>query len=414
MNRRRVVVTGIGVISAIGIGKDAFWRGIRRGRSPIRRISRFDPSQFPSQIAAEVDDFNPLEFMGAKQARRLDRFAQFCLVSAELALLDAGLTPERLDPERSGVYVGSALGGVAFGENEHASYHRHGLRSVHPFLALSVFGGAGPANISLAFGLRGPCLANANGCAAGALAIAEAARLIRGNDVDVMLAGGAEAPLAPLTFGAFTLIRALSCANTIPERACRPFDRNRDGFVMGEGAAMLVLEEREHAVRRGAHIYAELLGCGVSSDAYHMTAPLPSGKQAARAIRMALAEGEIEPATIDYVNAHGSSTPLNDKTEALALRLALGEAALRTLLVSSTKPFYGHALGASGALEAAVSVLALEHGYVPPTLNLLDPDPECPLQHVPSTGREQSIKVVLSNTFGFGGTNVALLFGQAV
>jgi 3-oxoacyl-[acyl-carrier-protein] synthase II len=277
-------------------------------------------------------------------------------------------------------------------------------------LALTVFGGAGPANVSMELGIHGPCLANANGCAAGAVAIREAAEMVRRGEVDRMLAGGAEAPLAPLTFGAFTLIRALSTSNDRPAHSCRPFDRHRDGFVMGEGAAILLLEDLDLARRRGARIYAELVGSGVTSDAYHMTAPLPSGRQVARAILAALAEARIRPEMVDYVNAHASATPLNDRTETLALRLALGEARLESLPVSGTKPFHGHALGASGAIEAAVSVLAIDQGFIPPTLNLEFPDPQCRLAHVTGTGRDHPVRVVLSNSFGFGGTNVALVF----
>jgi 3-oxoacyl-[acyl-carrier-protein] synthase II len=407
-----VAITGIGVISAIGIGREAFFAGLRRCESPVRRVRRFDPSPFASQIAAEVQDFNPLEFMGSKAARRLDRFSQFCLAASELAVLDAGLTVEEIDRERTGVYIGSALGGVAFGETEHQNYDTRGLHAVNPLLALGVFGGAGPSNVSLELGLHGPCLANANGCAAGAVAIREAYQMIAAGLADRMIAGGAEAPLAPLTFGAFTLIRALSTTNATPERACRPFHRRRDGFVMGEGAALLMLEELEAAGQRGAHIYAEVLGSGLTSDGYHMTAPLPSGAQMARAIRMAVDDAGIKPGEIDYVNAHASSTPLNDKTETLALRLALGEQQAAAVRVSGTKPYHGHALGASGALEGAVCALAIDRSYVPPTLSLDEPDELCRLNHVTGEGESVALDLVLSNTSGFGGTNVALVFGK--
>jgi 3-oxoacyl-[acyl-carrier-protein] synthase II len=330
-------------------------------------------------------------------------------VAAQQAMADSGL--ELRDPEATGVYIGSALGGVAFGEEQHASYVQRGLRGVSPQTALAVFGGAGAANVAIELGLRGPAMGNANSCASGAVAIGEAFHALRdGPDrqLSALLAGGAEAPLAPLTFGAFAIIKAMSAANNEPERASRPFDLRRDGFVMGEGAAVLLLEDRAQALARGAHLYAEVLGYGHTNDAHHMTAPRPDGSQAARAMRLALADAGLEPTHVDYVNAHGSATPLNDATEVLAIRCALGERAAR-LPVTGTKGLHGHALGASGAIEAAIACMAIQERHVPGTANLRVPDPACDLRHLPGgVGQCQELGVVLSNSFGFGGINACL------
>ena len=408
---RRVVITGIGAITPVGIGREAFWRGVRRGCSAVRRISRFDASHFPSQIAAEVPDFEPADFIEPRRLRRLDRFAQFALAASRLALADAGLevTPERR--EDTGVFIGSALGGVAYAEEQHAAYLDGGIRDVSPALALAVFSGAGACNVAMDLGITGPATGNANSCASGAMAIGEAFRAIRGGEITAAIAGGVEAPLAPLTFGAFALIKAMSTRNDDPARASRPFDRDRDGFVMAEGAAMLVLEELGHALRRDAPIYAEVLGYGISNDAYHMTAPLPSGRQAARAIRLALVEAALEPDAIGYVNAHASSTPLNDRTETLALKEALGEHA-RRVPVSGTKGLHAHALGATGAIEAAICALAIERRYLPGTANLECPDDACDLTYLRGVGEERAVDYVLSNSFGFGGINASLIFGR--
>jgi 3-oxoacyl-[acyl-carrier-protein] synthase II len=410
--RRRVVVTGIGAITPIGQSADGLWRGVLRGESAVRRATSFDPSPFRSHLVAEVDGFSAEDFIEPRRARRLDRFSQLSIVASQQAVADAGLDVSRR-PERAGVYLGSALGGVAFGEEQHASYVQRGLKGVSPMTALAVFGGAGASNVAIELGLHGPAMGNANSCASGTVALGEAFRVLRDgpDDLDAILAGGAEAPLAPLTFGAFAIIKAMSAANDEPERASRPFDRRRDGFVMAEGAAMLLLEEREHALARGAHVYAELLGYGHTNDAYHMTAPLPDGAQAARAMQLALADAGVEAAQADYVNAHGSSTPLNDATEVLAVRQALGERAER-VPVTGTKGLHGHALGASGAIEAAITCLAIQHGFVPGTANLRDPDPACDLQHLPGAGRAQPVGLALSNSFGFGGINTCLVLAH--
>lgn len=410
---RRIVVTGIGAVTPIGQTRCGLWEGVRRGQSAVRRLTRFDASSFPSQIAAEVDDFDPSGCIDARRARRLDRFSQFAIVAAQQAVADAGLTTCDFG-ENGGVYVGSALGGIAYGEEQHAAFVGGGLRATSPTTALAVFGGAGAANVAMALDIRGPALGNANSCASGAIAIGEAFRLLRDGPPDgpqMMLAGGSEAPLAPLSFGAFAVIKALSTANDDPERASRPFDAGRDGFVMSEGSAMLLLEDRDHALARGARIYAEILGYGHTNDAYHMTAPRPDASQSARSIRLALADAGLDADDVDYVNAHGSSTPLNDVTEVRAVRQALGGRA-EEIPMTGTKGLHGHALGASGAIEAAIACLAIQHEWVPGTANLCCPDPGCDLEHLPGGGRTQEIGVAISNSFGFGGINACLVFAH--
>jgi 3-oxoacyl-[acyl-carrier-protein] synthase II len=406
--RRRVVVTGIGAITPIGITGSTLWEGVRAERSAVRSLTRFDPSIFRSHNAAEVNDFVPGDHLEAKRAKRLDRFGQFSVVAARQALEDARIDLASEDRDRIGTMMGSALGGVAYAESQLGLFLTQGLRAVEPLLALTVFGGASSCNIAIEFGVRGPNSTNAMSCASGTIAIGEAFRQVRDGYADVMISGGAEAPLSPLCFGAFALIRAMSTRNDDPGSASRPFDRDRDGFVMGEGAAVLVLEERSRAVARGARIYAEILGYGLTNDAHHMTAPLPDGSQAARSMTLALGDAGIGPNEVAYVNAHGSSTPLNDPTETLAIKRVFGDHAYR-IPVSSTKGYYGHALGASGAIEAAICALALQNKWVPPTVNLETPDDSCDLDYVPSNGREADLDVIVSNSFGFGGINAAIV-----
>lgn len=409
MMRRRVVITGIGAITPIGSSAEGVWAGILRERSAVRSLTRFDASVFRSRNAAEVNDFDPTDFMERRRAKRLDLFGQYSVAAARQALGDAGIVLEREDRERIGTMMGTALGGVAYAEDQLGAFLRDGPRAVDTMLALTVFGGASSCNIAIEFGLEGPNSTNSMSCASGAIAIGDAFRQIRDGYADVMLAGGAEAPLAPLCFGAFALIRAMSARNDDPEHASCPFDSGRDGFVMGEGTAVLVLEEHGRALARGAHVYAEVAGYGTTSDAHHMTAPRPDGSQAARAMRLALADAAISPGDVQYINAHGSSTPLNDPTEALAIRQVFCEE-VRRVSVSGTKGYYGHALGASGAIEAAICALAIEREWIPPTVNLSRPDPACDLVHVPGTGRAERVEHVLSNSFGFGGINAALVF----
>ena len=413
MEKRRVVITGVGPITPIGTTRDCFWSGLQGQRSAVRSISRFDPSIFRSHNAAEINDFVPSDHLEAKRAKRLDRFAQFSVVGAQMALADADLDLSKEDRERVGANMGTALGGVGYAEGQLANFLTGGLRAVDATLALAVFGGAASCNIAIELGAMGPNSTNAMSCASGTIAIGDAFRQIRDGYADVMIAGGAEAPLAPLTFGAFALIRAMSTRNEEPEKASRPFDKDRDGFVMGEGAAVMILEEYGRAKARGAPIYAEVLGYGTSNDAYHMTAPRPDGSQAARSMRLALKDAEVAPSEIDYVNTHGSSTPLNDTTETLAIKQVLGERAYQIPL-SGTKGYYGHALGASGAIETAICALAIEREWLPPTVNLQVADEACDLNFLPGTGRKQRVEHVLTNSFGFGGINAALVLRRVV
>lgn len=408
---RRVAVTGIGAVTPIGHGADGLWAGVLAGRSAVRTIDRFDASPFPSHIAAAVDDFDPADHLDARRARRLDRFSAFAVASARMAVEHAGLGERDRPPDRTGVWIGSALGGVAFGEEQHAAYVERGVHGVSPTLATAVFGGAAASNVAIDLGIRGPAIGNANSCASGAVAIGQAFHAVRSGTVDVALAGGSEAPLAPLTFGAFAMIRVLSRRNDDPGSASRPFDVERDGFVMAEGAAMLVLEAWEAAELRGAPILAEVLGFGASTDAHHLTAPLPTGEAAASAITTALADAGRGPREIGYVNAHASSTPLNEIAEARALHLALGPDHARSIPVSGTKGLYGHPLGASGAIEAAITVMALHRGLLPGTANLATLDPEIDLS-VLREATPARPDLALSTSFGFGGLNAALVIGR--
>lgn len=402
-----MVVTGIGALTPIGISREGLWDGLRGHRSAVRSITRFDPSIYRSQIAAEID-FYPTDFIEERRVRRLDRYGQFTVASARLAIEDAELRMEAEDRERVGSMMGSALGGVGFAEEQFSVFKEQGIKNVAVTLATNVFVGAASCNVAIEFGAQGPNSTNGMSCASGTMAIGEGFRAIRDDDADVMICGGVEAPLNPLCFGAFAIIRAMSTRNDDPTKASRPFDRDRDGFVMGEGASVLVLEEYERAVARGAHIYAEISGYAFCNDAHHMTAPRPDGSQAARAIRGALKDARVAPHEIEYVNAHGSSTPLNDPTETKAIRSVFGDHASK-LQVSSTKAYYGHALGASGAMEAAICAMSLERDWLPPTLNLEQPDDGCDLDYIPAKGRDTSVDCILSNSFGFGGINAALV-----
>ncbi len=415
-DRQRVWITGIGIITAAGTGLAEFRAGMRAARSPVKRIDRFDPSAFRSQVAAQVDDFDPLAWMPPKTARQLDRFSQFGLVTGQMALEDAGLKPGEAgaaSPERIGIYLGSALGGIAYAEEQHERYMAKGIRQVAPNLALAVFGGAAPANLGIALDVRGPILSTANSCASGAVAIGEAVSAIRTGEIDAAIAGGVEIPLSSLAFGAFDIIRALSSgANDDPGHASRPFDALRDGFVMGEGGALLVLESDEVVRARGAEPYAEVLGYGATSDAHHMVQPRADGREAARAATIALSQAGVAPDEIDYVSAHASSTPIGDIAEARAITLALGERAA-SVPVSGTKALYGHPLGASGAIEAAICALAIRDGWAPASVNLDQPDPDVAalLPGLLREGRPGEYRRILSTSFGFGGLNAALVFG---
>ncbi len=402
----RVVVTGLGVITPIGVGVRPFWEAVLAGTVGVGTITRFDPSDFTTHVAAQVDGFDPGDYLEAKVYRRTERFAQFTLVATQLALDDAGVTIDDAGDD-VGVWIGSALGGLAFAEAQHDAFRTHGARAVRPLLAISVFGGSSTTNVALAFGVRGPNVANANSCAAGAVAIGEAFRAVARGDVRSAIAGGAEAPLSPLIFGAFAVIKAMSTRNDDPEHASRPFDRDRDGFVMAEGAGVLYLERYDDAVARGARMYGEISGFGLTVDGHHMTAPQPQGRDSSRAILAAMREARVSADELELIDAHGSSSPLNDVTETAALKRALGEAAYG-VPIAATKGQHGHALGATGAWEAALSLLMLHEGRVPRVVNLQNVDPDCDLDYIREK-RDLAPRVILSNSTGFGGINAALL-----
>jgi 3-oxoacyl-[acyl-carrier-protein] synthase II len=409
---RRVAVTGIGCLTPIGNGVEGLWSGLQRRESAVERIDWFDVTPFRSRVAARVRDFEATHYIDTSRARRFDRFASFAVASARMAMSDAGLDAAAEDPDRVAVQMGSALGGIGYAEDQLGRFLAGGVRAVNPLLALSVFGGAASSNIAIEFGFTGANSTNGMSCASGAIAIGEGWRLIRSGEADLVLAGGVEAPLAPLCFGAFAIIRAMSTRNDDPAHASRPFDVGRDGFVMAEGAAVLVLEEWGRARARGARVYGELLGYGTTNDAHHMTAPRPDGAQAARAMSIALCTAGLRPDQLDYVNAHGSSTPLNDPTESRVIRGVLGEHADR-VVVNGTKGYHGHSLGATGAIEAAATLLTLQRGWVPPTLNLEEADPACDLPFATGAGSDRLVRYAISNSFGFGGINAALVFGAA-
>ena len=412
MPRRRVVITGIGPITSVGIGKESFWRGLRAEKSGIQRISSFDTSEFNAHCGGEIPNWMPEDYFPPHRLKRLDRYAQFAVASARMALDDAGIPYSKDKPQdRVGVSFGTALGGIANAEYQHAHYLKKGTRGVNQTLALQVFGGSAHSNIAIEFGFRGVGTTNSNSCASGTVAVGEALRYIRDDFADVIVAGGAEAPLSPLTFGAFAIIKTMSQWTGDPALACRPFDLMRDGFVIGEGAAALIIEELEHARNRGAHIFAEVLGYSLNNDAFHMTSPLPSAASSIRAIREALADAELVPEQIDYINAHASSTQMNDNTETMAIKQVFGDHAKR-LPVSGTKAYTGHPLGATGAIEAAICALAIDRKWVPPTLNRENPDRACDLDVIPHHGRDAELNYVLSNSFGFGGINSCVILGK--
>ena len=412
MSKRRAVITGVGPITAIGRGREDFWRGIRAEKSGVVGISTFDTSGFRARCAAEIRDWVSEDFFPPQRLKRLDRYAQFSVASARMALEDASISYSPEKPQhRIGVSFGTALGGVCQAEDQHVRFLKKGAHGVNPTLALQVFGGSAHSNIAIEFGFRGVGTTNSNSCASGTVAVGEALRYIRDDFADVVVAGGAEAPLATLSFGAFDLIKTMSRWPGDPALACRPFDKLRDGFVMGEGAATLIVEELEHAKKRGAHIYAELLGYSLNNDAYHMTSPLPSGDSCIRAMHQALTDAELAPEQIDYVNAHGSSTQLGDSTEMMAIKQVFADH-VRKIPVSGTKGYTGHPLGATGAMETVICTLALEEQWVPPTLGYANPDPACDLDVVPNHGREAKLNYVLNNSFGFGGINACVVLGK--
>jgi 3-oxoacyl-[acyl-carrier-protein] synthase II len=406
---RRVVVTGVGLVSSLGIGTEANWEALCAGQSGIGRITRFDVSQFACQIAGEVKGFDPLHFVEKKDVKKMDVFIQYALAASDFAMRDAGL---RISPDlapRVGVFIASGIGGFGTIEREHKEYLQGGPRRISPFFIPSAIINLAAGQVSIRFGAKGPNSATCTACSASAHAIGDAWEIIRRGDADAMIAGGSEAAITPMGVGGFAAMRALSTRNDDPAHASRPFDRDRDGFIIGEGAGVVVLEALDLAVKRGAPIYAELVGYGMSADAYHMTAPSEDGDGGLRVMQAALCKANVKPGDVQYINAHGTSTPHNDRIETVAIKRCFGDHAYK-LAVSSTKSMHGHLLGAAGGLEAGISVLAIKHQMIPPTINLDHPDDGCDLDYVPHAKRAASITHALSNSFGFGGTNAALLF----
>ncbi|NBV84749.1 MAG: beta-ketoacyl-[acyl-carrier-protein] synthase family protein [Verrucomicrobia bacterium] len=408
--QRRAVITGIGPVTAVGIGKEALWDAVIKGRSGVGRVSFFDTSALHAHHAAEIPDWDPAVFFSPQRLKRLDRYAQFAVASALLALEDARLPWSRETPQdRVGVSFGTALGGIAHAEREHTAFVSGGPKAVSQTLALTVFGGSAHANIAIECGFRGPGTTNSNSCASGAVSVGEALRYIRDDMADVIVAGAAEASICPLTYGAFDFIKTMSRWNGEPAaHAYQPFDLHRQGFVMGEGAASLVIEEYEHALRRGAFIYAEVLGYGLSNEAYHMTSPLPGGASVIRCMRDTLADAGLQPDAIDYINAHASGTQMNDSNEVACIQTVFGATPPP---VSGTKAITGHPLGATAAIESVLCALAIERQVLPPTLHLCTPDPLCSIDVVPNAARPAMIRHALNNAFGFGGINACVAFG---
>jgi 3-oxoacyl-[acyl-carrier-protein] synthase II len=406
---RRVVVTGVGLVSPLGIGTQANWDALCAGRSGIGPITRFDAAQFSARIAGEVKHFDPLQYIEKKDVKKMDIFIQLAIAASQYAMDDAKL---KVSPEmstRTGVFIASGIGGFTTIEREHKALLEGGPRRISPFFIPAAIINLAAGQVSIRFGARGPNSATCTACSASAHAIGDAFEIIKRNDADVMIAGGSEAAITPMGVGGFAAMRALSTRNDEPERASRPFDKDREGFVMGEGSGVIILEELEFATRRGASIYAELVGYGMSADAFHITAPSEDGDGGMRVMQAALNHAGVQPQQVDYINAHGTSTPFNDKLETLAIKRLFGEHA-RKLAISSTKSMTGHLLGAAGGLEAGITVLAIRNQMIPPTINYETPDPACDLDYVPNTKRAARIEFALSNSFGFGGTNGALLF----
>jgi 3-oxoacyl-[acyl-carrier-protein] synthase II len=411
MEKTRVVITGMGVVAPNGIGIENYWNSLARGQSGICRVTYFDPSSYTSQVAGEVKDFDPKNYMTPKSARRMDRFGQFAVACARMALDDAQIEISDINCDRIGIALGSALGGTPTAEDQHSVFLEKGLRRVDPLLAIKIFLGGATSQVSIELGIKGHSNTIAGACAAGTDSVGYAFLAIKNDLADIMITGGAESPLGPLTFGAFCIIGALSTKNGDPTRASRPFDKERDGFVMSEGAGVLILENLESARKRGAPIYAEVLSYGTTNDAYSMTHPLPSGEQARKAIKLALRYANTDSSDIDYINAHGSSTPLNDRIETKIIKEIFGEHAYK-IPISSNKSMIGHTLGAAGSLEVISSALTIKYQFIPPTINYEFPDPECDLDYVPNRGRNAIVNTVLSNSFGFGGKNSALIINK--
>ncbi|MGA9520197.1 MAG: beta-ketoacyl-ACP synthase II [Myxococcaceae bacterium] len=414
MSNRRVVITGTGLITALGTGVEKNWQALLAGRSGIGPITRFEPKNLDTSIAGEVKDFVAEEFIEKKEARRMDLFTQYAVAASEMAMRESGLPigldkPNGYDPERVGVIIGSGIGGIGSLEEQHKKGLEKGFDRVSPFFIIQMIINMAPGHVSIRYGAKGPNWSPVSACATSAHAIGEAFKSIKLGETDAVISGGAESSITPLSIGGFSVMKALSTRNDAPEKASRPFDKERDGFVMGEGAGVVVLEELEHAKNRGAVILAEVVGYGANSDAYHATAPAPEGEGAARCMKLALASAGMKPEDVGYINAHGTSTPYNDANESKAIKAVFGEHA-KKLAVSSTKSMTGHMLGAAGGAEAVISTLVLTRNVLPPTINYENPDPDCDLDYVPNKAREVRVDAVMSNSFGFGGTNAVLLF----
>ena len=406
---RRVVVTGIGLVSPLGIGTEVNWRALTAGKSGIGRITHFEASAYASQIAGEVKNFDPLQFIEKKDIKKMDVFIQFAVAASQFAMDDSALEVTAENAPRVGVFIASGIGGFTTIEREHKALLEGGPRKISPFFIPSAIINLAAGQVSIRFGAKGPNSATCTACSASAHAIGDAFEIIRRGAADAMIAGGSEAAITPLGVGGFAAMRALSTRNDAPEKACRPFDKDRDGFIIGEGAGVIVIEELELAKRRGAKIYAEIVGYGMAADAYHITAPSEDGSGALRVMEAALQHSGLSPNLVNYINAHGTSTPHNDRIETLAIKRLFGDHA-RRMAISSTKSMTGHLLGAAGGLEAGITALAVHHQTAPPTVNLDTPDPDCDLDYVPKKCRPLKIDYALSNSFGFGGTNAALLF----
>jgi len=409
MDRKRVVVTGLGLITPLGIGVETSWQNLLSGKSGIRRITSFDASAFPTQIAGEVDSFNPEDYIEPKEVKKMDRFIHFAVAAATFALNDSGLKITDNNADRVGVLVGSGMGGLHAIEYYHSVLLEKGPRRITPFFIPMLTINLAAGQISIKFGAKGPNSAISTACATGSHSIGDALKIIQRGEADAMIAGGTEAVITPMAVGGFNAMKALSTRNDEPEKASRPFDIDRDGFVIGEGAGIIVIESLQHAMDRGAKVYAEIVGYGMSADAYHITSPSPGGEGAARCMAIALKDGGIVPSQVDYINAHGTSTKSGDELESQAIKTVFGEYAYK-VVISSTKSMTGHLLGAAGGVESVISILSIVNETVLPTINLENPDPECDLDYVPLKGRKMKINYALSNSFGFGGTNACLLF----
>jgi 3-oxoacyl-[acyl-carrier-protein] synthase II len=409
LQKRRVVITGLGVLSPLGLGVEKSWNALLKGTSGIGKITKFDVSNLPVQIAGEVSDFDPSDYIEPKEIKKMDRFIHFAVAASQMAMEDSGLKITGGNENRVGVIIGSGIGGMSTIEHYHEILLKQGHRRVSPFFIPMLIINLAAGRVSMLFGAKGPNTAVCTACATGSHAIGDAFRIIQRGEADAMIAGGSEAVISPLGVAGFTVMKALSRRNDDPERASRPFDRDRDGFVMAEGAGIVIVESLEHAVRRDAKIYAEIVGYGMTGDAYHITAPSPDGEGAARCMKATLEDAAVAPKEVNYINAHGTSTKYNDELETVAVKKIFGEHAYN-LAISSTKSMTGHLLGAAGGIETVFSVLGIYNNIVPPTINLDNPDPECDLDYIPHKSRAMTVNYSLSNSFGFGGTNACLLF----